>query len=130
MFFQRMRREIPSQSLCTWNQSASLNPMKSINLKDLHSAVAKISSNDLILDVRTPAEFSEGHIPGAKNIPVDQVVTRIQDLKNFKTIYVYCKAGGRATVACNVLESMGIQNLVCYDDGGFPDWKEEGYSFE
>ena len=101
-----------------------------MTIADLHVTHSKLKPSELVLDVRTPAEFNQGHIPGAQNIPVDRVVNHVQELKNFETLYVYCKMGGRAVMACEILEAMGAKNLYCIDDGGFPNWQESGYPVE
>ena len=64
------------------------------------------------LDVRTTMEFEQGHIPGAKHIPVDQLEDRIQEVgdKN-KSYVVYCQAGGRSAAACQILHEKGFQHL-------------------
>ena len=101
--------------------------LKTITITELHDQFQKHANGDLFLDVRTEKEFSEGHIPGARNIPVNVVPNHANELKTFKNIYVYCKMGGRAMVACEMLGALGIQNLHCVDDGGFPDWADAGF---
>jgi rhodanese-related sulfurtransferase len=101
--------------------------MKPLSIPELHTAYQNPKSDEIILDVRTPGEFAEGHVPGSKNIPFDQVMNHFETLKNYKTIYVYCRAGGRAITACQILETMGAKNLMCVDDGGFPDWQDLGF---
>ncbi len=101
--------------------------LKTLSVSELHDQFQKHDSGDLFLDVRTEREFSEGHIPGSRNIPVNAVVGHASELKTFKNIYVYCKMGGRAIVACELLGSLGLTNLQCVDDGGFPDWADLGY---
>jgi len=98
-----------------------------MTIPELHQAYQNLKSDEIILDVRTPAEFSAGHVPGSKNIPFDQVMGHAETLKKHKTVYIYCRAGGRAITACQILETLGARNLVCVDDGGFPDWQELGY---
>jgi phage shock protein E len=104
--------------------------MKTLSMSELNETLKTLSQDDLILDVRTVREFSEGHVPGAANIPVDQVMGHANELKKFKNIYIYCKAGMRAEMACEILSSMGLQNLSCVADGGFPDWAQAGFEIE
>lgn len=104
--------------------------MKTMTIEELHQATQNLKKTDLVLDVRTPGEFAEGHIPGAKNIPVDQVMHHAAELNQFSNVYVYCRSGGRVTAAYNILSSLGVKNLICVDDGGFPDWAEAGYQIE
>ena len=76
----------------------------------------------IILDVRREDEFAEGHIPGAINVPNED----IQDIepselpdKN-QTIYVYCRSGNRSKQAASKLVAMGYNNIIEF--GGIMDW--------
>jgi len=104
--------------------------MKTITISELHDATKSLTSNDLILDVRTPGEFAAGRVPNAKNIPVDQVMKHAEELKKYSSVYVYCLAGGRVVATYNLLAPFGVKNLICVDEGGFPDWAEAGYPIE
>lgn len=101
--------------------------VKTISIPDLHEASKSLSDRDLILDVRTPQEFAAGHIPRAKNIPVDQVANHAKELMQYSTIYLYCRSGGRVVVSQKILAALGVKNLICVDEGGFPDWATAGY---
>ena len=94
---------------------------------ELKSHFENLQKDELILDVRTPAEFTESHVPNAKHIPFDLVMNHVDELKHFKNVYVYCRSGNRSYNACAILESLGLKNLVCIDEGGMPDWNEAGY---
>ena len=67
----------------------------------------------LILDVRTPREFEQGHIPGAKLLPVQEFQQRLGELEKFKEqeILVYCATGNRSTVASKILADHGFENI-------------------
>jgi metal-sulfur cluster biosynthetic enzyme/rhodanese-related sulfurtransferase len=66
-----------------------------------------------ILDVRTEAEFANGHIPGAKLLPVDELEDRLGELPpRDARIIVTCAAGGRSLQACNILAEHGWTNLL------------------
>jgi phage shock protein E len=104
--------------------------MKTMTIPEFYEATKSLSQKDLILDVRTPMEFAGGHVPHARNIPVDQVMRHVNDLMQFETLYIYCRSGGRADTTWSILDSMGIKNLVCISEGGFPDWQDAGYPVE
>ncbi|MDD3275820.1 MAG: FAD-dependent oxidoreductase [Kiritimatiellales bacterium] len=61
-----------------------------------------------ILDVRTPEEFAAGTIPGAKNIPVDDLRERLGDLSKEKEYLVFCRVGLRGYLACRMLAQKGF----------------------
>lgn len=70
----------------------------------------------IILDVRTPEEFAEGHVPGAINIPhtsVDKKINELIKLNGGKndSIAVYCRSGHRAGIALNELKKQGFKDL-------------------
>ncbi|WP_313990735.1 rhodanese-like domain-containing protein [uncultured Selenomonas sp.] len=79
----------------------------------------------LILDVRSPQEFAEGHIPHAVNIPMDQIGdTPPKELPDrSQTIFVYCVKGIRSMNVANRLAHMGYKNII--EMGGIKDWHGE-----
>ena len=64
------------------------------------------------VDVRTPAEFAEGSVKNAVNIPVDQVEHNLSKFKGKKKIIVFCKSGARSARAKTILEQNGIKNVT------------------
>jgi rhodanese-related sulfurtransferase len=80
-----------------------------------------------LIDVRSPQEFSEGHIQGAKLIPVDELNGRLKEIgpPKDKRILVYCHAGNRSASASQILKHngfTGVSNLK----GGITAWKASG----
>lgn len=65
-----------------------------------------------LIDVRTPSEFSSGSVPGAINIPLDQVSARINDLKGKSNVVVFCRSGNRSSMAKDILVKAGISKVV------------------
>ena len=57
--------------------------MEHISADELHSRIENLSSEDLILDVRSPSEFNDGHIEGAQNTPHEEVTNEVEDLKKY-----------------------------------------------
>ena len=66
----------------------------------------------VLLDVRTPQEYREGHIPGSKNVPLQQLdkISSVADNKNIP-LFVYCYSGGRSRQAASMLQQMGYTNV-------------------
>lgn len=65
-----------------------------------------------LVDVRTPAEFAGGSAPGAVNIPLDKLPSRVNEFKNKDKIVVFCRSGNRSARAKEILESHGITNVI------------------
>ena len=72
-----------------------------------------------VIDVRTDEEFRQGHLPGAVNIPYDQVPSRLGELPADKTrpIVLYCRSGRRSGIAKQSLEALGFTNAI--NAGGY-----------
>jgi phage shock protein E len=97
-----------------------------IEPKALVERIAWADASLVVLDVRTPAEFAEGHVPGAVNIPHTELAARIAELSGArdKDIVVYCRAGGRADLALGVLGQAGFKRLF-HLKGDYTRWTEE-----
>lgn len=82
-------------------------------------------NNCTVLDVRTPEEFSQGHIPGAILIPDYELAKRAEKELPDKNalILVYCRSGNRSRQAANILLKLGYTNVK--DFGGIIDWPFE-----
>ena len=81
--------------------------------------------NYIILDVRRPDEYAQGHIPGAINVPNEEIGTaEIAALPDkSQLILVYCRSGRRSKEASEKLVELGYTNIVEF--GGILDWKGE-----
>jgi phage shock protein E len=81
----------------------------------------------VVLDVRTPEEFAAGHVPGAINVPHDQVEARLAELAGAKDqdVVLYCRSGRRVQVAAGVLAKAGFTRLS-HLEGDFPGWSGAG----
>ena len=80
-----------------------------------------------VIDVRTPKEYKTGHIDGAVNLHVydKDFAARLDSLDKNKTVYVYCKAGGRSAEAVQSMKNKGFLHIVELD-GGIDAWNEAG----
>ncbi len=87
----------------------------------------KTNHAGLILDVRSPEEYAEGHVPGAINIPHDQLGSRLAEIGSYKDkeIVLYCAVGGRAGKAANTLRAAGFSKLL-HLDGDMNGWRSNG----
>jgi phage shock protein E len=73
-----------------------------------------IRSGALLVDVRTPEEYAQGHIDGALNIPYDQISARRDELGTAldRPLVLYCRTGRRADIAKKMLEGLGFTNIL------------------
>lgn len=79
-----------------------------------------------IIDVRSPAEFAEKHIPGAVNIPLTELESHFKELSNDAIIITVCgKGGGRSAQGAALLQQMGFSNTKFLCEGTF-GWYESG----
>lgn len=74
-----------------------------------------------LLDVRTPTEFAAGHMPGAINIPLDELRSRLSELPKNQEIAAYCKVGQRGYVATRILQQAGFS--VVNVSGGYTTYR-------
>lgn len=74
-----------------------------------------IKDGAVIIDVRTPGEFSSGHVKGSINIPLDQIGSKAESLKKHKNIIVCCRSGNRSGQAKRILNAKGFSNV---ENGG------------
>ena len=84
-----------------------------------------------LVDVRTPSEYKEGHVPKAQNIDFldENFDKQIESLDKSKPVIVYCKSGGRSAKCASKLVEKGFEKI--YDlEGGFSQWKFKGLSVE
>ncbi|OYW76539.1 MAG: hypothetical protein B7Z37_08435 [Verrucomicrobia bacterium 12-59-8] len=84
-----------------------------------------------VIDVRTPDEFKDGHIKGAKNIDImsKDFEAQLGKLDKTQPTLVHCQAGGRSTRALPVFEKLGFTNLIHLDEG-FGGWEAAGKPVE
>jgi phage shock protein E len=106
-------------------------PSGTVSGEQLSRRIEQGNANLVILDVRTPEEFAAGHVPGARNIPHDQLPERIAELADAKNrdVIVYCRSGKRAAIAQNTLEAHGFKRIV-HLEGDMLKWQEEGRAIE
>ena len=76
----------------------------------------------IIIDVRTPGEYRDGHITGVVNIPLDELEKRIGEIPKDKKVVLICRTGSRSAQGTRLLRSKGFNN-VYNSTGGMSTWK-------
>ncbi len=85
------------------------------------------SVQPFILDVRTPMEFSQGHIDGAELLPIRELQYRVNELASHRDepVFIYCRSGNRSTVAAKILMDQGFERVYNLRYG-IIDWAKAG----
>ncbi|MDG2431976.1 rhodanese-like domain-containing protein [Flavobacterium sp.] len=101
------------------NTSSAQNTRPVSKKQTTQKVKASKKNETFYVDVRTPAEFAQGSVIGAVNIPLDQVERQIAKFKGKKKIVVFCRSGNRSSQAITILEKNGIKNIT---NGG--NWED------
>ena len=84
--------------------------LKKLFTKDNSAIVEALKKGAVIIDVRSPGEFKGGHIQGSKNIPVNEIRSKLEMIRKWnKPVITVCLSGGRSASAKSVLSSAGIE---------------------
>jgi hydroxyacylglutathione hydrolase len=86
---------------------------------------ATATSKVTVVDVRTGSEWEAGHIPGARHIPLPELTSRLEELREAGPIAVHCQGGSRSAVAASVLQAAGFDD-VSNVAGGYSAWSRAG----
>jgi len=78
----------------------------------------------VVIDVREPDEYANGHVAGARSLPLSQLPARTQEVPNDQPVYLVCGSGGRSSQAADLLSGAGhdVRSVV----GGTKAWIESG----
>lgn len=98
-------------------------PARSVQpgIVDVGTARALVAAGVRVVDVRTPAEFAQGHVAGALNIPFDEIGRRAAEIGPRETpILLYCRTGRRSGIAAETLRRLGYSKL--YDLQRYDAW--------
>lgn len=104
---------------------------KEIKEINAHELAKQIQAGEVVLvDIREPEEWAQGHVKGATHIPRGYLELRIENLtpKRDQAIAVMCAGGTRSLLGARDLQTMGYNNVVSVA-GGFNGWKNAGYTF-
>lgn len=84
--------------------------LKTLFVRDTAAMEQALQNGAIILDVRTPNEYRQGHIQGSKNIPVNEIRLKVEMIRKWnKPVVTVCRSGSRSAVAKSVLAAAGIE---------------------
>ena len=103
-----------------YTRFAPIKGLRNMSSKDFQQSLNQRGAQ-LVIDVREPFEYNQGFIPGAKNIPLSQLKSRINELSKDKDIFLYCRSGMRSKQAAKLLSKQGFSHLS-HLQGGISAW--------
>jgi len=99
-------------------------------MNDLYQLLDNLKSTERVIDVRTPNEYSQGHVPGSLNIPMGNEQSFLEELSSYQRIFVHCHSGRRAQTVYTMLGMQCLENVVCINSSGMADWTIAGFPVE
>ena len=103
--------------------------IKNITVEEARIVIQKNENNNnlVIIDVRTPEEFSQEHIQDASNIDFysGNFKDELNKLDKTKIYVIHCRSGGRSSQALDMMRDLGFREV--YNMGGIIQWKEKGF---
>ncbi|MXY37149.1 MAG: rhodanese-like domain-containing protein [Dehalococcoidia bacterium] len=121
---QRTREAVPV---------ATKDPREPFTRLSIEEAKEKLDSGDAVMvDVRDPHEYVEVHAKGVRLIPVNTVMTELDQIREFagdkKEVLFICKMGGRSALAAEYATAAGLEGLELFNvEGGTDAWAEAGF---
>ena len=97
--------------------------MRSISVQDLKALLDQ--GGVQVVDVREPAEYAEGHVPGAASMPLATVPLRFAEIDRDLPVHLICAVGGRSAQAGQYLDQQGFDTVNV--EGGTVDWVSAGF---
>ncbi len=105
-------------------------PFEPLEVELYHDEFHEAASH-LLLDVRTPEEFEEARIPGAVNIPLDELEMRAAEVPTDQPIVLVCRSGQRSQVGAQMLRHAGRTDQQLYNlEGGTIAWARRGWPID
>jgi len=105
------------------------DPVPTISQQTLLERQQKKDPALLVVDVRTPSEYAQGHVPGAINVPHDQIAAHLAELPKDKDVVLYCRSGRRSALAAEALRASGYSRLLQLE-GDMSGWLDQGRPVE
>jgi len=119
-----------SEGVAAWQSSGrDLATVGQLTVDELSTRLAEDPGGLLVVDVRQPGEYAAGHVPGALNLPVRELVERRGELDASQPLALICATGYRSSAATSLLQGHGFQQLSNVV-GGTAAWVEAGHDVD
>ncbi|HYD53703.1 MAG TPA: MBL fold metallo-hydrolase [Gemmatimonadaceae bacterium] len=126
----RVRGWVDASALEAWRRSnGTLQSVSQLSARELAARRAEGAGAPRVIDVRSRAEWAEGHIPGVENVPQGLVPEHLATLDRDTPLVLQCRSGSRSAVVAGVLQAQGFTNVVNLK-GGIRGWMEAGLEVE
>ena len=102
--------------------------MKQISVQSFKEVLRSEQNNPTVdfINVCTPVEYNEKHIPGVRSVPLDELENRYQEFAQKKTVYIHCRSGKRGQQAIEKLTALGVTADLVNVEGGIMAWDKSG----
>jgi rhodanese-related sulfurtransferase len=120
--------DIEQQSIEDFLGSVPNNMMYLISPADLADGMKNAPDDWVVLDIRPPAHYNNGHIQGAMNIPLPYLIAEMESIPNGKKVAVVCTMDTNSAFAVAILRMLGYDAWIV--DGGVPGWVKMGMPLE
>ncbi len=127
---KKINEAVPANTQCGINFDPNRYLQSEFTMDQLYQVWQNKGEQVLIVDNRSPEEFSQGHVPGSKNIPLGEEGNYLDELKQYQQVYMYCRSGRRSQTATINLSLLGLTHINCVSHSGYPDWQKSGYGIE
>jgi glyoxylase-like metal-dependent hydrolase (beta-lactamase superfamily II)/rhodanese-related sulfurtransferase len=138
-FVEQLNDEVPARPLnmtaieatnrglaeMDWAMLRTSQAVPEVSVEEFARRAAGAPSETLVLDVREPAEYAHGHVPGAVNLPQADLATRLVEVPRDRPVAVICQAGYRSRRAAQFLAQIGYTHVVSVR-GGTEAWQAAG----
>lgn len=104
------------------------NTSKEISVQELQHVLQEARNDNQtdFINVCTPAEYREAHIPGVRNVPLSEIESHRDEFTHKTRVYVHCRSGNRARQAIERLRAAGVTAELVNVTGGLAAWQEAG----
>ena len=121
--FDRVEGWVDAQALLEATPAEDLRGLRHVAVGEVASRVQ--SGAVTVVDVRNPAEWDAGHLPGAMHIPLGELAGRLGEIPRDKPILMQCQGGSRSAIAASLLDAEGVADVANLT-GGFGAWERAG----
>ncbi|MGH7574848.1 MAG: rhodanese-like domain-containing protein, partial [Longimicrobiales bacterium] len=109
---------------------ASGQPLESIAEITPRRLYERLQAGDVtVVDVRSPSEWESGHLPGVPNVPLSELIDRLDRLPRDRPVIVHCQSGSRSAIAASILRSNRFDDVTDMR-GGFGAWRHQKLPIE